>query len=197
MLAHRHGFNAEVTWTTKRVHGNIIELDLTDESATMVAEGGALTIQIGKDESEPGYSWPYQLAAIRGRMHKVGSRGELHHIADLPDGDADLYTLLQELESSLVFDPVSAWRIAQPRNQQPPSSDDGEVISWEDLDWSRVRRDPRFLGYFAHGRTTGVLPTDIQLILAAISGRLGDLGVEPTTARNGSDDESELADEGN
>jgi hypothetical protein len=190
-------FNGEASWTTKRVHGSIIELDLTDESATMVATGGALTIQIGKDESEPSYSWPYQLAAIRGRLHKVGGRDQLHHMAELPDRDADLYTLLQELESSLVFDPLSAWRIAQPRNHQPPSSEDGEVISWEDLDWSRVRRDPRFIGYLTHGPTTGVPPTDIQLILAAISGRLGELGVEATTARNESDDESELADEGN
>ncbi|MBT2550535.1 hypothetical protein [Arthrobacter sp. ISL-65] len=189
-------FNAGVMWTTKRMRGHIVELDLNDESATMVADGGPLTIQMGKDESMPSYSWPYQLAAIRGRLQKAGGRDQLHRIADLPDRDADLYALLQELESSLVFDPVSAWRVAQPGNHPPPSSDGGEVISWEDLDWSRVRRDPRFIGYFTHGRSAGAPPTDIQLILAAIAGRLGDLGVEQTTLGTGADDESELADEG-
>jgi hypothetical protein len=188
-------FNGGVMWTTKRVQGYIVELDLNDESATMVADGGALTIQIGKDESRPSYSWPYQLAAIRGRLHKAGSRDQLHHIGDLPDRDADLYALLQELESSLVFDPISAWRVAQPGNQPPPSSDDGEVISWEDLDWSRVRRDPSYTGYLTHGRSTSEPPTDIQLILAAIAGRLGNLGIEPNTV-TGADDESELAVEG-
>lgn len=191
------GFNAEVSWTAKRVHGSTVDLDLTEESATMIAAGGPLTIQLGKDQSEPGYSWPYQPAAIHGRLHKAGSRDQLHHIADLPDRDADLYTLLQELESSLVFDPISAWRIAQPRNQQAPSSQEGEIISWDDLDWGRVRRDPRFMGYLTNGPITGVPPTDIQLLLAAISGRFGDLGVKATTAGNESDDESELADEGN
>lgn len=193
------GFNAAVvTWTAKRVHGLIVELDLNDESATMVTDGGALTIQIGQDESDPSYSWPYQLAAIRGRLNKAGSRDQLHRIGDLPDRDDDLYALLQELESSLIFDRVSAWRVAQPGNQPPPSISDSEVVSWQDLDWNRIRRDPRFTGYLAHGRSPGVPPTDIQLILAAIAGRLGDLGdlgVEPNTA-TGADDESELAVEG-
>ncbi|MEV7604186.1 hypothetical protein AB0N65_01925 [Paenarthrobacter sp. NPDC089322] len=189
-------FSAGVMWTRKRLNGQIVEFDLNDESAAVVAEGGALTIQIGKDASKPSYSWPYQLAAIRGRLQKAGSRDQLQQIGNLPDRDADLYALLQELESSLVFDPVSAWRVAQPGSQPAASSGIGEVISWEDLDWSRVRRDPRFTGYLKSGRSTGEPLTDIQLILAAIAGRLGDLGVETTTAGAGAEDDSELADEG-
>lgn len=190
------GFSAGLGWTAMRVSGHIVELDLDAESAATAAEGGALTIRVGQGDHESSHTWPYQLAAIRGRLNKAGSRDHLHRIGDLPDRDADLYALLQELESTLVFDPISTWRVAKPGNEPPPSDGDGDTISWQELDWSRVRRDPRFTGYLAHRRPSGAPPTDIQLILAAIAGRLGELGGEPPAGVTGADDESELAIEG-
>lgn len=188
------GYNFGLAWSAKRVDGPTVELILDSESALAAAEGGALTIHAGTDADEPSYSWPYQLEAIRGRLSRAGSRDQLTRIGDLPDRDADLWALLQELESSLVFDPITTWRIARP-DIPPPSGDEGETLQWDDLDWSRIRRDRRFTGYLTQGRTLGTAPTDIQVILGAITGRLGDLGLESVLA-GASTDESELAAEG-
>lgn len=163
--------------------------------AVAVAEGGALTIHTGTNADEPSYSWPYQLESIRGRLSRAGSTDQLPRIGDLPDRDADLYALLQELESTLVFDAVAAWRIAKPE-LPPPSGEEGEDLQWDELDWTRVRRDPRYTGYLTAGRALGTAPTDIQLILAAITGRLGDVGVELVASGRSGGEESELAAEG-
>src|SRR5699024_4022709 len=100
--------------------------------------------------------------------------------------------LLTELESTLIFDPLSTWRVVRP-NHEPPEADDAETIRLDDLDWDRLRRDPRFTAYLPRRAAPGVAPTDIQIVLAGITGRLGELGLEPNPDSEPSDEEESLA----
>lgn len=186
---------SQLEWTAKEVDGSQVRLALTKDSAERLAEGGRMQVMLGLDESQISHSWPYQLAQLRGRLEKVGQRDRLQHLGDLPEQDAELYELLQELDATLIIDRASVWRIA--KGNKPThvaTDDDGEPsIRIEDLDWTRVRRDHRYGGYFGRSGGPGVAPTDIQVILAAIAGRLGDIGMEVDDPPGGED---ELAHEG-
>lgn len=182
----------ELEWTSLGLENTTVVVRLKASSAALVAEGGAIRVRIGGDDAVD--SWPFQLSQLRGRLEKAGRREQLTRITNLPERDAELVQLLQELEQTLIFDPVTTWRVARPE-AATPEVDEGETIAWGDLDWDRVRRDPRYVGYLARGRTPGHTPTDIQVLLAAIAGRLGDIGIVETGDAD-EDGESELAREG-
>lgn len=182
-------------WTAKEVDGVQVRLVLTKDSAERLAEGGRIQVMLDGDDSQINHSWPYHLAQLRGRLDKVGQRDRLRHIGDLPEQDAELYELLQELDATLIIDRASVWRIAKGTEPTPVAADnEGEPsIRLEDLDWTRVRRDHRYGGYFGRSGRSGIAPTDIQVILAAIAGRLGDIGMD---VGDPSESEDELAREG-
>lgn len=182
-------------WTAKEVDGLQVRLVLTKDSAERLAEGGRLQVMLDGDDRQINHSWPYHVAQLRGRLDKVGQRDRLQHVGDLPEQDAELYELLQELDATLIIDRASVWRITKGDEPTPVAADnEGEPsIRLEDLDWTRVRRDHRYGGYFGRSGGPGVAPTDIQVILASIAGRLGEIGME---AVNPSEGEDELAHEG-
>lgn len=181
---------SRLEWTSKEIDGSQVRLALTMDSADRLAEGGRIQVMIGGDESQISHSWPYHLAQLRGRLDKVGQRDRLQHLGDLPEQDAELYELLQELDATLIIDRASVWRIAKGNEPTPVATDDdGEPsIRLEDLDWTRVRRDHRYGGYFGRSGGPGVAPTDIQVILAAIAGRLGDIGLDVGGPSEGEDE---------
>ena len=170
----------------------IVKLD--KESADRLADGGRVSVRIDGDDDQLSFTWPYQLSHLRGRLDKAGQRERLSRIGDLPEQDAELYELLRELDQTLIIDRESVWRIAKPGGVREVDDGAQEPVRLEDLDWDRVRRDPRYGGYFTRGRPAGLPPTDIQVVLAAIGGRLGDLGLG--TARPDAEDEEDLAHEG-
>ncbi|QFG26273.1 hypothetical protein [Actinomadura sp. WMMB 499] len=175
--------------------GTSVKLQLTAESAAMVTEGGGVEVHFGDDEEAASHAWPYQLGQLRRRLERTDRREHLTRIGRLPDKEAELIELLHELEQSLIIDAATAWRVVKPTVPPPETDGESASISWDDLDWERVRRDPRYTGYLPRGRGHGTAPSDIQLILAAISGRLGNLGVFPPML-DSDDDESDLAREG-
>lgn len=176
------------------IDGATVLVKLDKEAADRLADGGRVSVRIDSGDDQVTFTWPYQLSHLRGRLDKAGQRERLPSIGDLPEQDAELYELLRELDQTLIIDRESVWRIAKPGGVR--EVDDGEQgsVRLEDLDWDRVRRDPRYDGYFTRRRATGLPPTDIQVVLAAIGGRLGDLGL--STARQDAEDEEDLAHEG-
>lgn len=185
-----------LTWNSKNVDRAQVRLDLTNNSAERLAEGGRIQVRLDGKGNRFSHSWPYHLGYLRSRLDKAGHRIHLPHIVDLPEQDAELYELLQELDATLIIDRASVWRIA--KRDEPTKVETNEdsqpTIKLEDLDWTRVRRDHRYRAYFGGGRAPGAAPTDIQVILAAIAGRLGDIGVVDPRAPQS--DEAELANEG-
>lgn len=184
-----------LTCGTFDIYGTEVRASLSEESAALLAEGGRVQVRLDADDAQVSECWPYHLANLRGRLSKASQREHLPRIADLPEQDAELYALLEELDKSLIIDRVSAWRIAKPKDPLPRDADEGPPgITLEDLDWARVRRDPRYSGYFAHSRSRDLPPTDVQIILAAIAGRLGEIGL--AVPRTTGDDDEDLAHEG-
>jgi hypothetical protein len=176
------------------IAGATVIVKLDKESAERLADGGRVSVRIDGDDDRLSFTWPYQLSQLRSRLAKSAQRERLPSIGNLPEQDAELYELLRELDQTLVIDRESVWRIAKPGSVREVDNDEQEPVRLEDLDWDRVRRDPRYAGYFTRGHTPGLPPTDIQVILAAIRGRLGDLGLE--TNRTDAEAEENLAHEG-
>ena len=191
-----HAGRALVAVSTS-INGATMIVKLDKESADRLADGGRVSVRIDGVDGQLRFTWPYQLSNLRGRLDKAGQRERLPSIGDLPEQDAELYELLRELDQTLIIDRESVWRIA--KQGGVPEVDDGEQesIRLVDLDWDRVRRDPRYGGYFTRRRAAGLPPTDIQVVLAAIAGRLGDLGLD-ASRRDAEDeeDEEDLAHEG-
>lgn len=174
------------------IDGATVTIKLQRDSAEHLADGGRIAIRFGQDAGQACYTWPYQLAHLRGRLDKANQREQLPRIGDLPERDAELYELLRELDQTLLIDREAVWRIATPAaSADTPSGADEGMIGLADLDWARVRRDPRYGGYFTRGRAAGLPPTDIQVVLSAIGGRLGDLGLDVNQLRD--DSEGDLA----
>jgi hypothetical protein len=172
-----------------------VRANLASASAELVSDGGRLKVRLNNNDDFVSVTWPYNLAHLRSRLDKASHREHLPRIGDLPEHDAELYELLQELDQTLIIDRTSVWRIAKPKDPPHPESDDATPdIKLEGLDWGRVRRDPRYGGYFTRGRAASLAPTDIQVILAAIAGRLGEIGVSLCGGEPNDDDD--LAREG-
>ena len=185
---------AKLVAVSKSINGATVIVKLDKESADRLTDGGRVSIRIDSNHDQLTFTWPYQLSHLRGRLDKAGQRERLPSIGNLPEQDAELYELLRELDETLIIDRESAWRIPKPDGGRKVDDGEPESVRWEDLDWERVRRDPRYDGYFTRRRAAGLPPTDIQVILAAIAGRLGDLGMDK--ARPETENEEDLAHEG-
>lgn len=167
-------------------------LALSEQGGNDVGAGGFIEVFSG--DVSLGVVWPYKIDALNARLNRSDLRNALRTIAELPPTDAALMELLAALEATLIFDYRSAWRVAHPTTP-PPSGDvdsDETVIFLADLDWERIRRDPRYSAYLARQQHAPALPSDLQVILAAISGRLGEIGQPPAPDRR-DDDEDEAA----
>ena len=171
----------------------IAVVSLTSESAELVAEGGRVHVRLDGDDALTSDTWPYQLGHLRSRLDKASERKYLHRLGNLPQQDAELLELLNELDQTLIIDRESVWRVARPGVSLDPTPAGSDPVHLEDLDWERVRRDLRYSAYFIRGRTSELAPTDIQVALAAIAGRLGDLGLNTPGAE--AEDERDLANE--
>jgi hypothetical protein len=82
--------------------------------------------------------------------------------------DPDLEQALAALEEILIGENVARWSHG---SQDSPAPEEGEVatISWEDIDWSTVRRHPRYAAYGALGRLGAVAGSDLAAYLDALS----------------------------
>ncbi|WP_152442254.1 hypothetical protein [Rhodococcus ruber] len=164
--------------------GTTIFVSLTPEDAAVIAEGGHLDICLGEDDPVSVSTWPYHLALLWARLAHPTNREVIYGIAPLPERDADLFDLLRQLEATLIFDPFTAWHTAEPDSEPEPTADDQQIPRWQDLDWQRIRRDPRYAGYHDTGPNRSTAPTAVQIMLAVISGKLTELvPPDPATPR--------------
>lgn len=151
---------------------------LSPDGAARVAAGGPVHVILGGAHILDCVTWPYQLVTLKGRLERSANREVLATTGTIPDDEAELLQLLRELDGTLIFDTVTAWRVASAGAAADARDDDENSLRWEDLDWDRIRRDPRY-GAYRPGATQGILDrTDVEVIMASIAGRLGALGVE-------------------
>jgi hypothetical protein len=171
--------------------GVTVKLTLTPDDAALLAAGGPLRVTITWKgiELDPQVTWPYQLSTLKARLERASENKLLAKAGALPQTDPELYQLLEELEQTLIFDPQTAWKTVKPNEPIPTDTEgDQQSIGWEDLDWGRLRRHPKYAGYqYLHSQSAA--PTDIQIILAAISSHLGGMGTDPSDLIADEDDD--------
>jgi hypothetical protein len=149
-------------------------LDAAD--AARLADGGPIWVSLSGQHAMFTVTWPYQLSTLKARLERTTNRDLLAKTGALPEEDAELLLVLRELEGTLIFDTVTAWRVANAGGAAEPLLQDHSSIRWEDLDWDRIRRDPRYGAYQYRGSRGAIEHTDIEVVLASIAGRLGPLG---------------------
>jgi hypothetical protein len=179
-------------------------LDAAD--AAKLAEGGPILVSLSGAHAVSTFTWPYQLSTLKGRLERTTNRELLAKTGALPEEDAELLLVLRELEATLIFDTVTAWRVANGGGAAEGPQDQSS-LRWEELDWDRIRRDPRYGAYQYRGLRGAIDHTDIEVVLASIAGRLGPLGGDSsvagdddlaipgdTTTADDADEDAELAD---
>jgi hypothetical protein len=159
---------------------------LDPADAARLSDGGPIWVSVSGQHEMSTVTWPYQLSTLKARLERTTNRDLLAKTGALPEEDAELLLVLRELESTLIFDPVTAWRVTNAGGAAEPMPQDQSSIRWEDLDWNRIRRDPRYGAYQYHGSHGAIEHSDIEVVLASIAGRLGPLG--DNSSRSGDDE---------
>ena len=172
----------EVNWQDARV-----ELRLTEDDLGRVHSGH---LDVWLNEVHAGTVWPYRIDALNDQFATSSANDHLKRLRELPSSDADMMERLAALEQTLIIDFQSAWRISHPGKNlpEPDGQTDEPLLRLEDLDWARIRRSPQHLAYGSASSLAAPAPTSLQVALAAISGRLGELGQVATPTRSGLDD---------
>jgi|GEM_PF-2676053 len=171
--------NTRLAWDAITLDMDKVVLHLTRDCADLVAGGGKIQVRVDGKDTHVSFTWPYQLNYLHSRLDKVQHRDLFPRLGELPEHDDELHELLLGLEQSLIIDRASVWQITKPSVPEPQSpSEDEPAIRLEDLDWVQLGRAQRYGAYFPGARTRGLPPTDVQIMLAAIAGRLGEIGIE-------------------
>lgn len=181
------------------VHGNggTVRVKLRAVDVERLAGGGRVEVGLTHkgEPVEPQPTWPYHTEALKARLQHASEKKLLAEAAALPRTDAELLELLRQLEQTLIFDAVTAWKTTRPNDPVPTGDDDGQpTIRWEDLDWEQLHRHPKYTGYH-HLSRRSAHPTDVQIILSSIAEHLGDLGATPARTSVIDDRDSEGSEE--
>jgi hypothetical protein len=182
-----------LTFKNTTWNGTLLTITLDpNQVENTVKPGGHIGVRIGDldaDGNEPPTvaSWPYQLEHIASRLKTASANRLLDKVGSLPEADKELYELLTQLEQSLIFDPVTAWKTVHPNAPPPPDDEGGQNLAWKDIDWSKLKRSTRF-GAYHYLTAPGIAHTDIEVILASISAQLGKLP-QPEDEHPGDDTE--------
>ncbi len=105
---------------------------------------GVAVVAVRIGDLDPSYAVPYQVERLREQDRRRVDADRLRHAARLELDDPDLEQALAALEEILVGDNVARWG----KDRTPSDeADNSESIAWENIDWSAVRRHPRFQAY--------------------------------------------------
>jgi hypothetical protein len=124
-------------------------------------------------------TWPYQQAALG--LLLAGRRDPkiLATAGSLGVADDEVAALLDELDAALTIDGTSLWRVAKRPTPTSSGGSDGPRTAYEELDWELLRQHPKLAQYgTASARDPRLEPTDLQVILTAISDHFRGLGTE-------------------
>lgn len=134
------------TVVLKQIDSDWTELtaQLSEQSDVEAVDGVAF-VSIVVDGTTVCVAVPYQVERLREQDRRRVDADRLRHAARLELEDPDLEQALAALEEILVGDNAARWG----RDSSTLHDDDeqGPSIAWEDIDWSAVRRHPRFTSY--------------------------------------------------
>lgn len=182
---------ATISVAPKSVDSTLFEARLTDPRDVETVERVAV-VTILVDSVAAASTVPYQVARLREQDRRRVDTERLRHAARLELDDPDLEQALAALEEILIGENVARWSHG---SQDSPAPDEGEVatIAWESIDWSAVRRHPRYAAYGEFGGLNAIAGSDLAAYLEALSQAVRELAEpeeasgQPQPAAEGSD----------
>ncbi len=121
-----------------------IGAELTDPNNVASVDGVAV-VSIVIAGVAAGAAVPYQVDRLREQDRRRVDADRLRHAAQLELEDPDLEQALAALEEILVGDNAARW--GRDDVQSAATAEDEASIAWEDIEWTAVRRHPRFSAY--------------------------------------------------
>ncbi|MFC1976111.1 hypothetical protein ACFLXQ_06915, partial [Chloroflexota bacterium] len=109
--------------------------------------------------------------SLQAVLEVVDEAETLNHIGDLDLEDDELEELLGAIEASLIIDDQSVWQLAKHSTSvRRNDEDEGPHLSYSDIDYDQLRRDPKLAQYVRGGDSGyGHSRTRLQIILNAIT----------------------------
>lgn len=123
---------------------------------------------------------PYQVSRLREQDRRRVDTERLRHAARLELDDPELEQALSALEEILIGENVARW--SHGVQDSGVSEGDGVSISWEDIDWSTVRRQPSFAAYGGLGELGAIAGSDLAAYLEALSQAVRELAEPDETS---------------
>jgi hypothetical protein len=139
--------------------------------------------------------YPYRVHDLS-RMGSTGNRIDLLRNAGTLDlNDKEINEMLEVLDQVLIVDLQSAWKMAHPHTDTDTTDLSAEAaIKYEDIDWEAIRQHAVYKAYTGHNLSTAHSPTELGILLQALTDRfnqeasghattddaLDDLGTEQT-----------------
>lgn len=189
---------ATVTLTHQTAESTRFEARLAELSDIEAVEQVAVVIvRVGGVATAP--TVPYQVNRLGEQDRRRVDAERLKYAARLELDDPDLEQALVALEEILIGQNVARWTRGG-QSEPTAEDDDAETVSWDDIDWTAVRRHPRFSAYGTLGDLRAVAGSDLANYLDALSRAVRELvdpeaKASPVPKPGGSEDGDEEDDE--
>ena len=123
--------------------------------------------------------YPYRTRALQTLLTQRADEQSIRRVATLELRlDDDVEQLLQQLDDVLVIDRGALWKMTGKHPPAPAGDDGTSTLHLENLDWEHLSKHPKLARYRRIRSEDGPAGevNELQILLAALAGRLGDLG---------------------
>lgn len=178
---------------------NTVLLEPTAQLADLLDRGAPVRVEGHVDgqlvTTPPAY--PYRLRPLRSLLKQRTDPEQLRRIAKLELGvDDDIEQLLRQLDDALIIDRSAVWKMAGQEHQSDTEDDETTHLKLSDLDWDQLAKHPKFAQYRSLRSALATdEPTDLQILLSALTARLGELGDQRPEASEQTGGSGEVDDE--
>ena len=159
---------------------HMLELTVPEEALGLLAQPLPIIIlwEDGEATQQTNPLFICNKAALDAALQESTEHEVLDRTGDLDLDDKEIEELLGELNETLVIDQRSVWQLAgRTLPALTPNEEAGEHISYNDIDYDRLRQHPKILQYL-HSATgsQGYTRSRLQIILNAITASFQKLG---------------------
>ena len=163
---------AEVEWKLSEPSAGRTKFGVTlDEEVASALNGVAAVRFIFETGEETLPTFPYHVNALNALASGYGRTDLLKRAGDFNLGDSELEELLAQLDSALVVDGRSIWRMLKRKAPEASDDDSSTSIAYDELDWDAIQSHPKLAQYRNWDQRSASDPTDLGILLTSIAER--------------------------
>lgn len=167
---------SEVPFLLPSSEGRRLRLEIAAAYHPLLKETVSVTLQWRTGCSNPVFV--YDRASLHAEMQARPEEDNFRGLGDL-DIDEDLEQLVDQLESALVIDRRSVWRLAGRRARTKGATDEelgARPLNYDEIDYEALRRHPKTQQYLQRGARRAADPRSrLQFVLSMITGRFNEI----------------------